>query len=130
MKHPKNYFQKVAVILVVSMLLAVPNLRVYSSVGSYQHYSMAITVSNNNECFSAVKGRTTWGTIVAVYIGIVAVVSVAGAVAAAVTVHGKSYSSYKNVNSNYAKYDFSEFDNQRYAPSSMKCEMRSICEHH
>ena len=110
MKYPNNYFQKVAVILVVSMLLAVLNLRVYSSVGSYQHYSMAITVSNNNECFSAVKERT-WLTIVAVYMGIITVVSVAGAVAAAVTVHGKSSSSYKNVTSNYAKYDFSEFDN-------------------
>ena len=47
MINSKNYFQKAAVILIALMLLSIPNLHVYSSVGSYQTISNAIKANTN-----------------------------------------------------------------------------------
>ena len=47
MKQINNYLKKGALILVAFMLLVIPNLHVYSSIGSYQIASSAIIANKN-----------------------------------------------------------------------------------
>ena len=58
MKQVNNYLKKGTLILAIIMLLAIPNLPVYSSIGSYQTSSSAITANKNYMSFAAANGTT------------------------------------------------------------------------
>ena len=110
----KRHFQKGVIILVTTMLLTIPNMRVYSLVGLYQTSSQAITSnnSNGNKRHFGVENKN-WTVVGISIMGvlIVGVACVAGAVAAALIVHGDPPFICKNIDPNYIKYDFSQFDN-------------------
>ena len=58
MKQVNNYLKNGALIFVVFMLLAIPNLHVYSTIGSYQTSSSAITANKNYMPFATANGTT------------------------------------------------------------------------
>ena len=58
MKQTNEYLKKGTLILAIIMLLAIPNLPVYSSIGSYQTSSSAITANKNYMSFAAANGTT------------------------------------------------------------------------
>ena len=53
MKQVNNYLKNGALIIVVVMLLVIPNFHVYSSIGSYQIASSAISVNIDKKKFHA-----------------------------------------------------------------------------
>ena len=59
MYQSNNYFKNGALVLVVVMLITVPNLNVYSSIGSYQVYSQAISANTNYKKKSFMSFLTT-----------------------------------------------------------------------
>ena len=115
MNYSNNYFQKGMLILVVVMLITIPNMRMYSLVGLYQTSSQAITSNNSNgnkRHFGVEKKNwTVVGLPIMGIMVIIGVAGVAGVVAAAVTFYGKSSLTCNNIDPNYIKYDFSQFDN-------------------
>ena len=130
MKHSNNYFQKGIIVLVVAMLLTIPNMRVYSTVGSYQTLSPAITANTDYKFSHSIEKPNA-----ALFAGNVAVASsvlgIAGAAALAMAIGGDEAllsalaglfsfchndiftkeMSIVNSGENYTKYDFSKFDN-------------------
>ena len=112
MKEVNDYLKKGAIILVVGMLLAIPNLHVYSSIGSYQTKSKAITANKNHQLFEITN---CYGQDVLVAAALPAKYSVDIARAFAKFMvrdyHAYDCSLPKQVMKNYAKYDFSGFDN-------------------
>ena len=136
MKALNNYFQKATAILVVFMLLVIPNLHVYSSIGSYQTDSPAViankafimTKPENKQCcsYKSEQQRVAYpifGTPIT--LTTVAMRSIFESLAQQKDYH-VSDSDYVTTFSddgstcgahslsskdNYAKYDFSGFDN-------------------
>ena len=122
--NESNYFQK-GVILIIAILLAIPNMRTYLVIGSYQTYSQSITANHYFEYPSAVgKIPKNLSAIVAslAIVGIFFTISSAFAVAYAVRNHqaniggrdiyvGRHILKFNTFDSSYRKYDFSEFDN-------------------
>ena len=130
MKHSNNYFQKGIIVLVVAMLLTIPNMRVYSAVGSYQTLSPAITANTDYKFSHSIEKPNA-----ALFAGNVAlfssVLGISGAVAIAMALSGDEAvlmgivglfsfchndlftkeMSIVNNGENYTKYDFSKFDN-------------------
>ena len=119
MKHSNNYFQKGIIVLVIAMLLTIPNIRVYSAIGSYQTSSPAITA--NNKKHPNTEGMMIGLDAIAFAIGIICVASAVGFLVAglgieefvhiSVSVGGKATERPDLVIKNYHKYDFSQFDN-------------------
>ena len=109
MKQSNNYFQKIALALVASILVLIPNLNVYSSVGSYRTSSPGIS-ANDNFLLSHEDDMPLVG--VASFISIVLAGSV---IMGTLVVMGGAvlefYTENKIINPNYKKYDFSGFDN-------------------
>ena len=111
MNHFKNHFQKVCIALVVIMIMVIPNLHVYSSIGNYQISSQAITANNDyKKCSKPIEkpsvliGGLGWG-----FVGTVAVF--ASALALTIAVSTSLNSVFLKNNQDYAAYDFSQFDN-------------------
>ena len=99
MKQSNNYFQKIALALVASILVLIPNLHVYSSVGSYQRFSSVITANAN---YKKHPCSYYYSSVIGHYIGLYAMITDDSNC-------GYPVLSFKN--KNYAKYDFSGFDN-------------------
>ena len=77
MKKSINFFQKGVIILVATMLLTIPNLRVYSSVGSYQLSSQAVNANNYYNIHTGKKGFRNIPALLAVALtGGIVIVSV------------------------------------------------------
>ena len=116
MKQSNNYFQKIALALVASILVLIPNLNVYSSVGSYRTSSPGIS-ANNHFLLSDENDPPNVSIAPIAAIAIVAASLASAAVAGllvSIAVKGKGpefYPKNKIINPNYKKYDFSEFDN-------------------
>ena len=113
MKHLNNYLQKGVVILIATMLLVIPNMNVYSSIGNYETSSSAIIANNDQEHPKKINDRPFFPAFALV--GIIIGAVVAGSVGAVVGTElasefGSSQPSYV-VDENYVKYDFSQFDN-------------------
>ena len=119
MNHSNNYFQKGVIILVATMLLTIPSLRVYSFVGSYQLLSQAINANNYYNIHAEKKGFRNLPAIVAVTLTVGIIVASAVVSAAVSSSIDESYAPFiinlalepNPLNENYAKHDFSEFDN-------------------
>ena len=125
--NTSNYFQKkIVVFFIIAILMIIPNIRIYSCIGSYKIYSQAILANNNIDytknnlyliekhnvyeqiylpqiCFPAPEANITIGSIHE---------SVQKALQdyfdnnSTSKVHPLSFKT-----KNYAKYDFSGFDN-------------------
>ena len=118
----------VSVILAVAMFLVIPNLHVYSAIGSYQTLSQAIIANNNYKKSSARIEKSSaliggGGLLVgtfAVIIGMATVAVVSGTAALALAAVGtiQPNSVFIKNDQNYDRRNFSQFDN--YTPSSMK----------
>ena len=120
----KNYIQKGTIAIVAIMLLTIPNMHVYSFIGSYQESSQATTVNdyydvqhNDNERFFVPTSIVIGAVALLVAGAIVTYATSLGACVPALVVlaggcppQGDTILS-KIVLENYSKYDFSEFDN-------------------
>ena len=126
MKQVNNYLKKGALILMAFMLFVIPNLHVYSSIGSYQIASSAIIANKNNTPLNNINHSVNNKRIVNIF-------------GVEVTMDGVTYTDYESYNGiityivgilndekmqesqgcsafkyftkPYAKYDFSGFDN-------------------
>ena len=124
--NESNYFQK-GVVLIIAILLAIPNMRTYLVIGSYQTYSQSITANHYFEHPSA-RGKIpkSSGVVAAATLAIIGVffaVSYVFSVAYAIRNHqqvaiggrdiyaGRHILNFNTFDSSYRKYDFSEFDN-------------------
>ena len=121
MNYSNNYLKKGALMLVAVMLLTIPNLPVYSSIGSYQTVSMAIT-ANNNHPISYNKDKPIFLlNVVAGVVGLAAavigfaVIAASPVAAPVLLAAGLSYPKenllLNSTSKKYDKYDFSMFDN-------------------
>ena len=104
----KNHLlQKVAIALVVAMCLAIPNLNVYSFFGNYRTASQSITINESHIQYRANRpkrgiSKQSFGLgFLSGFFGVLTYVS---------SGH-KLETNYALADSNYAKYDFSQFDN-------------------
>ena len=109
-----SYLKKASLVFVSLMFVAIPNLEVYSSIGSYQIGSTAITanksyqpikINNANNIADALAPRAA-----------LPAEQVLAAIRNWARVIGRDYNgclcpSYKDAAKTYAKYDFSGFDN-------------------
>ena len=111
-----NYFQKGVIILIMTMLLAAPNMRVYSFVGSYKTSSLAI-MGNTKYKRTYIKDRLFFEAALSIgaALGVVCVGLIIGGLVYAVVTEdiGKSSLLPNRIDKNYMKYDFSQFDNQK-----------------
>ena len=116
-----NSLKKIALVLAAAMLLIIPNLSVYSSIGSYQTTSRAITTNNKHLISNNNKNEKP---IIAVELAMVAggfafmVAAIAyfafGSTTVAVSccvLSPREIMVDKILSKNYNKYDFSGFDN-------------------
>ena len=128
MKKSINFFQKGVIILVATMLLTIPSLRVYSFVGSYQLSSQAVNANNYYNIHTGKKGIRNLPAIIAITAAI-GIIAASAAVSLAVTElhlqqhlqgHMDETDNYgiinpvlehNSLNENYTKNDFSKFDN-------------------
>ena len=116
MNHSNNYFQKGVIILVATMLLTIPSLRVYSSVGSYQLSSQAVD-ANNYYIHTEKKGFRNLPAVAAVALtGAIVIVSITASISMSTLEQMDSFIinpalEPNPLNKKYAKHDFSEFDN-------------------
>ena len=128
MKQVNNYLKKGALILVAFMLLVIPNLHVYSSIGSYQIASSAIIANKNNKFFTInnyidcdfiINENETTGqgkiieNHIAQYPDIYAKALAHAKIIAEILScsYNGHFSTSKKPAKTYAKYDFSGFDN-------------------
>ena len=119
MNYLRNHFQRRAVIFLVAiMLLTILNMSVYSSIGSFQITSTALAANNRQESFlnSEKKPLNLPGVVAFSAIGAVLVVAlfVADEVTediAIMELSGLVEPALAYKNKNYAKHDFSKFDN-------------------
>ena len=118
-----NHFQKGVIVFVALMILTIPNLHIHSFIGSYQTSSSAITANNTYKYFLPKSEPTVLIIEQVALMGAVVVLiglAVIGGTVAAAVLGVQKGSIAKNIDANYAKHDFSKFDN--YTPSSMKPE--------
>ena len=100
----KNCIQKGAIALVATMLLVIPNMSVYSSVGSYQGLSQAAVRANESHKQANPIANVAWITsFICFGPGLVAAYLVNKSLMGGIT---NSLS-----DQNYEKNDFSQFDN-------------------
>ena len=121
MNHLNNHFQKGIVILVVTMLLAIPNMRVYSAIGGYQSSSTAIMANNFYKHSCLTKNIRPYVSLVAVLgfafaiAGSVILGAGVGSIGTVVAMKAAGIGTFslgsKNLDAHYAKHDFSQFDN-------------------
>ena len=114
MKQTNNYFKNGALILVVAMLITIPNMHVYSSIGSYQIVSSAAIVANKVHQPFPVSDYANIITEIGGIFGITiegieetvvrALIGLPSTDFGCPQVHGI-------ISKTYAKYDFSGFDN-------------------
>ena len=109
-----NYFKNGALILVVVMLITIPNLNVYSSIGSYQIVSSAITANKKHMLLEAKDNHNSVLEDIASLSGIAALPC--EVMALVMEDHARAwnrgvYYPKKHNTKPYAKYDFSGFDN-------------------
>ena len=113
--HLNNYLKKGVLVIVAFMLLTIPNMNVYSFIGSYQNSSPAIT-ANTKHKRTYIKDRLFFETALSIgsILGVVVGLIIGGVVYAVVTEDiGKSNLPPNRIDKNYMKYDFSQFDNQK-----------------
>ena len=109
MKKSKNYFQKSAIILSAFMLLTIPNLNVYSSIGSYQKASKAIMVNKGGRNLIGRNDKVDSRDLTVLsYIDEHGVKTIGFPMIITITCGVHSLLSKAK---SYAKYDFSGFDN-------------------
>ena len=118
--YQKNLFQNGIIFLIVMMLLVIPNMQIYSSIGNYQTYSMAITANNYlKHSYSGKKKIPKSLTCVFVNLSLFGIfVSLAIAFSVAYSsrypqsvnrdIYGGRFLEFVNF---YEKHDFSKFDN-------------------
>ena len=121
MKQTNEYLKKGTLILAIIMLLAIPNLPVYSSIGSYQTSSSAITANKNYIPFAAANGTT-----IDMIADLLTNSSISLRLAHSTDLYSNAIerimaneanqahghpSASKPISKTYAKYDFSSFDN-------------------
>ena len=117
MNQLNNYFKNGALILAVVMLLAIPNLHVYSSIGSYKIASSAIAANRVHQSFAVndyANIITEIGGIFAISREVVEYGIAHGLLSDPSSYDPSSYGYYTtrgSISKNYAKYDFSGFDN-------------------
>ena len=112
MNQLNNYLKNGALILAVVMLITILNMHVYSSIGSYQTASSAIVANKVHQPFpvSDYTSRLT-------EIGGVFALTIEGleatAARALIGLPSSEVGCYptRSISKNYAKYDFSGFDN-------------------
>ena len=108
----KSYLKNGALILVAFMLLAIPNLHVYSSIGSYKIASSAIAANRVHQSF-VISNHANTEDLLNVILGI-SREAVEYGIAHGLLSDPSSYGYYptcKTISKPYAKYDFSGFDN-------------------
>ena len=114
--HLNNYLKKGVLVIVAFMLLTIPNMNVYSFIGSYQNSSPAIT-ANTKHKRTYIKDRLFFEAALSIgaALGVVAVGLIIGGVVYAVVTEdiGKFSLPPNSIDKNYMKYDFSQFDNQK-----------------
>ena len=124
MNHFKNHLKKGTITLVIAMLLTIPNMQVYSFIGSYKISSMAITA---NELYKSsrlaadpisVSLLAAIGTAVAIAmsVGFSALIGAGvGAIGTTVVAMKASKGTLPLISKydekDYQKHDFSKFDN-------------------
>ena len=118
MKQLSYYLKKGALILVVFMLLVIPHLNVYSSIGSYRIVSQSITANKNNVSLAASRVNDIFMAQISalsaefieanLHIATIPAEDMAWLLANCLT-QGCYVS--KHVTKPYTKYDFSDFDN-------------------
>ena len=114
----KSHFQKGVVVFVALMLLAIPNMGVYSFIGRYQIFSRAITANNTHEFLHIKKDRIAWPGVALLVAGFAAVAGfsalvggVVGGVGAFFLTNNTGIEEPIFLDENYVKRDFSQFDN-------------------
>ena len=122
--YKNNHFQKGISILIVFMLLAIPNIHIYSEIGSYQTSSSAITANKiyTEKRLSSIEKHDLYEEQVTHYPeicfpgkGAINERLVHEAIQKAIQDLQNNHSTTNHAlsfkNKNYAKYDFSGFDN-------------------
>ena len=122
MKKSINFFQKGVIILVATMLLTIPSLRVYSFVGSYQLSSQAVNANNYYNIHTGKKGIRNLPAVAC--LATAAIILSAALVVCLVENNiniaqgdiqnqniGNITNPMNTFEENYRKHDFSEFDN-------------------
>ena len=117
MKKSINFFQKGVIILVATMLLTIPSLRVYSFVGSYQLSSQAIN-ANNYYNIHTEKDFFNLPAVIAVT-ATIGILVASAVVSVSISQLDNDYAPFiinpvlehNSLNENYTKNDFSKFDN-------------------
>jgi hypothetical protein len=99
-------------ILVTVMLLTIPNMPVYSAVGSYQSNSMALVANKDYNATAMASDKAIWPAVLAVAAGVgLAVVGAVGFIDGWNSIHAELSLASLDFENNYDKYDFSKFDN-------------------
>ena len=108
------YLQKGIIVLVIAMLLTIPNMHMYSFVGSYQTLSPALTANTNYKFshsiekpeFPAFGIITLFGVVIASGIALISVaLDDDHSIFATPTLPSKI------IDENHVEYNFSQFDN-------------------
>ena len=112
-----NNLKKRVLILVAGMLLAIPSLNVYSSIGSYKTSSSAIVVNVDYKKHSHVIGKTLlapfdlYGMSKEEFMELAAILADQDTPIANISTTCCGYHPLSLKAKTYAKYDFSGFDN-------------------
>ena len=112
MKQTNNYFKNGALILVAAMFLVIPNLNVYSSIGSYKIASSAIVANKVHQTF-VISNHDNTEDLANVILAITVEGLEETAVRALMGLPLSEFGYYptRAISKTYAKYDFSGFDN-------------------
>ena len=112
MKKINNFSKKGMLILVAIMLLTIPNLKVYSSVGNYNTSSMALNANSNYKHSLSTSEKAVWPAILAVAAGIgLAVIGGVGFVDGWNSIGSQMTLASIDFENKYANNEFSKFDN-------------------
>ena len=117
MYHLNNYLKKSVIILVLTMFITIPNMRVYSFVGSYQTLSPGIIANNIHNQYTTKEGFLNLPAVLSVGAAVAAFMASITAVAILVTKDkdNRGFMMSRTLAHNhfdrYGKYDFSQFDN-------------------
>ena len=106
------YLKNGALILVAFMLLAIPNLHVYSSIGSYRVVSQSIKVNKNYTSFVVNEYNNKVMELLATP-SVTIILGISSEEMAWLLANCLTQGCYvsKHVTKPYTKYDFSDFDN-------------------
>ena len=112
MNQLNNYLKNGALILVVAMLITIPNMHVYSSIGSYQIVSSAIAANRVHQSFviSNYANTEDFANVILAISGEVYEYAIAHGLLSDPSSYGY-YPTCKTISKPYAKYNFSGFDN-------------------